>query len=179
MDCCCFVFAAVVVIGCGNCGLWHIFFVQLPNNSRLWLHFALVFVSACILRHWDSTWCVLHYICACESWIWFSVVVSVFKLEQQQARALGLSRNKVETPSRDRHTCTHPQQNRQVFITRICVKSRYTYQMYAYFLCFLIYVINGGRNRVCVCVCVIAENCHCLQWCVGQPAEPVFDLLVV
>lgn len=111
----------------------------------------------------------------------FLLLFSVFKLEQQQARALGLSRSKVETPSRDRHTCTHPQRNRQVFITGICVKSRYTYQMYAYFLCFLIYVINSGRIRVCVCLCL----CYCRELslpavvCVGQLAEPVYDLLVV
>lgn len=150
--CSCFVFAVVVVIGCGNCGLWHI---SRSTAKRLEAVSALR-ARFCVCMHITSL--RQYLVCAAlhlRMWKLNLIFCCCFLYSNWSSNRLGLSRNKVETPSRHRHTYTHPHIhniNRQVFIAGVCLKSRYTYQIDVYFLCFLMYVINGDHLRVYVFV---------------------------
>lgn len=120
MHCCFFVLVDVVVIGCGNCGLWHI---SCLTAKRLEAVSALR-VRVCVCNAYYVTETVLGVCCTASAHVkvefdfllLFSVMV--FKLEQQQARALTLIRSNSRDP---KHTHTHTHAdihniNRQAFV---------------------------------------------------------------
>lgn len=173
--CSCFVFAVVVVIGCGNCGLWHI---SRSTAKRLEAVSALR-ARFCVCMHITSL--RQYLVCAAlhlRMWKLNLIFCCCFLYSNWSSNRLGLSRNKVETPSRHRHTYTHPQ-HQSSSVYRWCLPQISLHLPNLCIFPMLSYVRNQWRSHSCICVCEIAENCRCLQWCVGQLAEPVFDLLVV
>lgn len=159
MHCCFFVLVDVVVIGCGNCGLWHISCLtakRLEAVSALRVRVCVCMLITSLRQYLGCAALHLHVKVEFD----FLLLFSVFKLEQQQARALTLIRSYI----RDlKHTQTHTHAdihniNRQTFIAGGgCLKSRYTYVylytclcLYVYFLCFLTFVIKCDQFHVII-----------------------------